>query len=77
MIWAYLTMGTCSLPLPLLRAWAKPPHLCNEMLRVASLMVAMHLWERCVEVNGDNLGDERYNLLFLVVLVVVDVVVVV
>ena len=38
-------------------------------------MVAMHLWELCIEFKGDNWGGERSSLLLLLLLVVVVVVV--
>ena len=39
---------------------------------MTSLMEAMHLWELCIEVRGDSWGDERCNVLLLVVLLVLD-----
>ena len=33
-----------------------------------SLMGAMHLWELCTEVKGDNWGGERSSLLLFVML---------
>ena len=50
------TMGMRPPSLPILAAHLKPLHLCNVMLRMMSLMVAMHLWELCTEVRGDNWG---------------------
>ena len=82
-----LTMGTRPPSPPVLAAHSKPLHLCNVILRIMSLMVAMHLWELCTEVRGDSGGasDRVHCLLFVVMLllfvmlllVVVDVLVVV
>ena len=58
---------------PLLGAPPQPRFLCSVLLRMMSLVAAMHLWELCIEVRGDSWGGERSSLL----LVVVDVVVVV
>ena len=38
-----LTMGMCTPSLLVLATHSKPLHLCNVMLRMMSLMVAMHL----------------------------------
>lgn len=77
MPWSCLIMGTCapSRPpcRPLLGAPPQPRFLCSVLLRMMSLVAAMHLWELCIEVRGDSWGGERSSLL----LVVVDVVVVV
>ena len=74
------TMGTPPLSFTILAAHSKPLNLCSVMLRMISLMAAMHLWELCTEVKGDSLGGERSNLLLFVLLllvVLVDVTVVV
>ena len=72
-------MGTCTPYLPVLVAHSKPLQLCSVMLRMMSLMAAMHLWELCTKFRGDSWGGERSSLLLFVMLlvVVVDVVVVV
>ena len=75
-------MGMRPPSLPILAAHLKPLHLCSVMLRMMSLMAAMHPWELCTKVRGHNWGAERSNLLLfvmllLVVMVVVDVMVVV
>ena len=72
-------MGTCPPSFPILAIHLKPLHLCSVMLRMMSLIVAMHLRELCTEGRGDSWGDERSSLLLVVMLlllVVVDVVVV-
>ena len=77
-------MGTCapSRPpsRPLLGAPPQPRFLCSVLLRMMSLVAAMHLWELCIEVKGDSCGGERSSLLLVVMLllllVVVDVMVV-
>ena len=71
-------MAMRSPTLPILAAHSKPLHLCSVMLRMMSLIAAMHLWELCANVRGDSWGDELSNLLlFLLVVNVVVVVVVV
>ena len=82
MLWTCLTMGKRPPSLTLLSAHVKPLYLCNVMLRMMSLMVAMQLRVLCPEINGESWGGERYSLLSLVMMllfltVVVDVVVVV
>ena len=49
------------------------------MLRMMSLMAAMHLWELCTKGRGDSWGGERSSMLFFVMLplVVVGVLVVI
>ena len=78
-------MGTCapSRPpsRPLLGAPPQPRFICSVLLRMTSLVAAMHLWELCIEVRGDSWRGERSSLLLVVILlllvvVVVDVVVV-
>ena len=75
----YLAIGTCSPSLPVLAAHLKPLHLCSAMLRMMSLMKAMHLWEVCTKARGDSWWGERSSLLLFVMLllVVADVMVVV
>ena len=79
-------MGTCtpSRPpsRPLLGAPPQPCFLCSVLLRMMSLVAAMHLWELCIEVRGDSWGGKRSSLLLVVMLllllvVVVDVVMVI
>ena len=74
-------MGTRPPSLPILAAHSKPLYLCRVMLRMMSLMAAMHLWELCIDVRGYSWGGERSSLLWfmmlLLVVVVVDVLVVV
>ena len=74
-----LTMQTRPPSLPILVAHSKPLQLCSVMLRMMSLMAAMHLRELCTEVRGNSGRGERSNLLLFVMLllVVVDVVLVV
>ena len=79
MPWSCLIMGTCAPSRPLLGAPSQPHFLCSVLLRMMSLVAAMHLWELCIEVRGDSGGHERSSLLLvamlLLLLVVVDVVV--
>ena len=74
-----LTMGTRPPSLPVLADQSKPLHLCSVMLRMMSLMAAMHLWELCIDVRGYSWGGERSSLLLfmMLLLVVVDMLVVV
>ena len=44
--------------LPILATHSKPLHLCSVMLRMMSLMAAMHLRELCTKVRGDSWGGE-------------------
>ena len=83
MPWSYLIMETCapSRPpsRPLLGAPPQPRFLCSVLLRIMFSVVAMHLWELCIEVRGDSWWGERSSLLLVVgvvdVVVVVDVLV--
>ena len=82
MPWSYLIMGTCapSRPpsRPLLGAPHQPRFLCSVLLRMMSLMAAVHLWELCIEVRGDSWGGgERFSLLLVVMLLLLLLVVVV
>ena len=70
-------MGTCAPSRPLLGAPPQPRFLCNVLLRMMSLVAAMHLWELCIEVRGDSWGSERSSLLLVVMLLLLLVVVVV
>ena len=56
MPWSYLIMGTCAPSRPLLGAPPQPRFLCSVLLRMMSLVAAMHLWELCIEVRGDSWG---------------------
>ena len=71
-------MGTCapSRPpsRPLLGAPPQPRFLCSVLLRMMSLVAAMHLWELCLEVRGDSWGGERSSLLLVVMLLLLLVV---
>ena len=67
-------MGMRPPSLSILAAHSNALHLCSVMLRMISLMAAMHLWELCTEVRGDILGGERSNLLLFVMLLLVVVV---
>ena len=62
------------------RSPPQPRFLCNILLRMMSLVAAMHPWELCIHVRGDSWGGERSSLLLVVMLLllllVVDVVVV-
>ena len=70
MLWSCLIMGTCSPSRPpsrpLLGAPPQPHFLCSVLLRMMSLVAAMHLWELCIEVRGDSWGGERSSLLLVV-----------
>ena len=75
MPWSYLIMGTCapSRPpsRPLLGAPPQPRFPCSVLLRMMSLVAAMHLWELYIEVRGDSWGGERSSLLLVVMLLLV------
>ena len=74
-------MGTCAPSRPpshpLLGASPQPHFLCSVLLRMMSLVAAMHLWELCIEVRGDSWGGERSSLLLVVMLLLLLLVVVV
>ena len=38
------------------RSPSQPHFLCSVLLRMMSLVAAMHLWELCIEVRGDSWG---------------------
>ena len=46
MPWSCLIMGTCTPSRPLLKAPPQPHFLCSVLLRMMSLVAAMHLWAR-------------------------------
>ena len=52
MPWSCLIMGTCASSRPLLGAPPQSHFLCSVLLRMMSLVAAMHLWELCVEVGA-------------------------
>ena len=52
----YLTMGMRPPSLLVLAAHSKPLHLCSIMLRMMSLMAAIHLWELYTKIKGHNWG---------------------